>query len=266
MAEYAWKRGLADGRARDEHAARLLQERRAGVRQALHAARRPDRRARELRDRRQQRPDGGRPAERADADVIVTSTAFGELPALVSGAPRARQRDADPQLLGRRRDVLGAEEPAGDELLRGHLRVGVRRRPEPGRPEDALAKTAGRPPHGRLRPGRGHDRRRRRAIKRAKGSTNGAALATQLEKFEGVPTLGRQRQLLEAAAHVFGRQYRVIAIQNNKGKSSGSVTGEGRPEDLRRDRGDERPGGGEEARRRSGPPPSRARSRACRAL
>ena len=32
---------LADGSARDEHAARLLQERRAGVREALHAARRP---------------------------------------------------------------------------------------------------------------------------------------------------------------------------------------------------------------------------------
>ena len=60
------------------------------------------------------------------ADVIVTSTAFGELPALVSGTALARQQDADPELLGRRRDVLADQEPAGDELLRRDLRVGVR--------------------------------------------------------------------------------------------------------------------------------------------
>ena len=36
--------GLADGEPRHEHAARLLQERRPGVREALHAARRQDRR------------------------------------------------------------------------------------------------------------------------------------------------------------------------------------------------------------------------------
>ena len=47
--------GLADGRPGHEHAARLLQERRPGVRQAVHAARRQDRRPRELRDRGEQR-------------------------------------------------------------------------------------------------------------------------------------------------------------------------------------------------------------------
>ena len=65
MAEYAIRRGLADGRPRHEHAARLLQERRPGVREALHAARRQDRRPGELRDRREQRPDRGQPAEPA---------------------------------------------------------------------------------------------------------------------------------------------------------------------------------------------------------
>ena len=67
------------------------------------------------------------------ADVIVTSTAFGELPALVKGIRVAREQDADPQLVGRRRHVLGGREPAGDRLLRGHVRVGVRGRPEQGR-------------------------------------------------------------------------------------------------------------------------------------
>ena len=37
----------------------------------------------------------------AKADVIVTSTAFGELPALVGGSPDARQQDPDHQLVGR---------------------------------------------------------------------------------------------------------------------------------------------------------------------
>ena len=42
------------------------------------------------------------------ADVIVTSTAFGELPGARLGAALARQPDADPQLVGRRRHVLAA--------------------------------------------------------------------------------------------------------------------------------------------------------------
>ena len=56
--------------------------------------------------------------------MIVTSTAFGELPALVSGL----------RSLGNKTPILNSwagdgtywlhEEPAGDELLRRHLRVG----------------------------------------------------------------------------------------------------------------------------------------------
>ena len=46
MAEFAWKQGLEDGVDRHEHAARLLQERRPGVRGAVQAARRQDRRLR----------------------------------------------------------------------------------------------------------------------------------------------------------------------------------------------------------------------------
>ena len=61
------------------------------------------------------------------ADVIVTSTAFGELPALVKGI----------RSLGNKTPILNswagdgtywvAEQPAGDRLLRGHLRVRLRR-------------------------------------------------------------------------------------------------------------------------------------------
>ena len=44
MAQWAWQQGLAHGRHRHQHAARVLQGRRAGVRGPLQAARRQDRR------------------------------------------------------------------------------------------------------------------------------------------------------------------------------------------------------------------------------
>ena len=87
MAEYAWKQGWKTAALAHQHAARLLQERRAGVRGALHAARRQDRR----------RGDATRlgannvqnavtPAERRERRRDRhRRRAFGELPALVAG-------------------------------------------------------------------------------------------------------------------------------------------------------------------------------------
>ena len=62
------------------------------------------------------------------------------------------------------------------------------------------------------------------AIKRAGGSTNGAALAAQLEKFKKVPTLSGLVSFSASYHTVFGRQYRVIKIQNNKAHVVGTVT------------------------------------------
>jgi branched-chain amino acid transport system substrate-binding protein len=53
------------------------------------------------------------------------------------------------------------------------------------------------------------------AIRRAGGSTNGAALAAQLVKFHNVPTLSGLISFSPQLHTVFGRQYRVIKIQNN---------------------------------------------------
>ena len=86
MAEYAWRQGWKTASHRHEHATRLLQERRPGVRGAVQAARRQDRRLR--RATRRVRTTSSTAVSRLNgdtADVIVTSTAFGELPALVSG-------------------------------------------------------------------------------------------------------------------------------------------------------------------------------------
>ncbi|HKY23720.1 MAG TPA: ABC transporter substrate-binding protein [Gaiella sp.] len=61
------------------------------------------------------------------------------------------------------------------------------------------------------------------AIRRSRGSTNGARLAATMEKFRKVPTLSGLVSFSPSLHSVFGRQYRVIQIQNNKGKRIGSV-------------------------------------------
>jgi branched-chain amino acid transport system substrate-binding protein len=62
------------------------------------------------------------------------------------------------------------------------------------------------------------------AIKRAGGSTRGVALAAQLEKFRGVPTLSGKVSFSKQLHAVYGRQYRVVRIQNNTARVVGSVT------------------------------------------
>jgi branched-chain amino acid transport system substrate-binding protein len=61
------------------------------------------------------------------------------------------------------------------------------------------------------------------AIKRSRGSTNGVVLAATMEKFRKVPTLSGLVSFSPSLHSVFGRQYRVIQIQNNQGKRIGSV-------------------------------------------
>src|SRR3954453_7609914 len=62
------------------------------------------------------------------------------------------------------------------------------------------------------------------AIRRAKGSTKGAVLASQMEKFKKVPTISGKVSFSPKLHTVFGRQYRVIQIQNNVAKRVGMVT------------------------------------------
>ena len=61
------------------------------------------------------------------------------------------------------------------------------------------------------------------AINRAGGSTTGAALAAQLVKFHKVPTLSGLVSFSPKLHTCFGRQYRVIKIQNNKPHVVGEV-------------------------------------------
>ncbi len=61
------------------------------------------------------------------------------------------------------------------------------------------------------------------AIKRARGSTRGIALANQMEKFRKVPTISGNVSFSTRLHTVFGRRYRVIRIQNNVPKLVGTI-------------------------------------------
>ncbi len=61
------------------------------------------------------------------------------------------------------------------------------------------------------------------AIKRSGGSTTGSTLAAQMEKFKKVPTLSGLISFSPQLHTVFGRQYRVLKIQNNVPRLVGTV-------------------------------------------
>ncbi len=61
------------------------------------------------------------------------------------------------------------------------------------------------------------------ALKRTGGSTDGAALAAQMEKFKNVPTLSGLVSFSKTLHTVFGRQYRVIRVENNVPKVVGTI-------------------------------------------
>jgi len=61
------------------------------------------------------------------------------------------------------------------------------------------------------------------AIRRSGGSTTGSVLAATMEKFKGVPTLSGKVSFSPKLHTVFGRQYRVIKIQNNKPHVVGTI-------------------------------------------
>jgi hypothetical protein len=61
------------------------------------------------------------------------------------------------------------------------------------------------------------------AIKRAGGSTNGVALAAQMEKFKNVPTLSGLVSFSKSLHTVYGRAYRVMQVQNNTPKYIGLI-------------------------------------------
>jgi branched-chain amino acid transport system substrate-binding protein len=155
------------------------------------------------------------------ADVIVTSTAFGELPALVSGL----------RSLGNKTPILNSW--AGDGTYWNPKSPQVTNYyavtyasvfgddPNPAVRTLARQVKAG---TGGFVTGAAMIDGIVTAIKRSNGSTNGARLAATMEKFKKVPTLSGLVSFSTQFHSVFGRQYRVIKIHNNKARYVGAVT------------------------------------------
>ncbi len=157
----------------------------------------------------------------AKADVVVTSTSFGELPAIVSGL----------RSLGNETPILNSWAGDGTYWLPKSPQVtnyyavtfASAFGDDPSKAVNALAKAVKAGTGGFVTGAAAIDGVVI-AIKRAKGSTNGARLAAQMVKFKKVPTISGLVSFSPQLHTVFGRQYRVIEINDNEAKVVGTVT------------------------------------------
>jgi branched-chain amino acid transport system substrate-binding protein len=168
----------------------------------------------------------------AEADVVVTSTAFGELPALVSGL----------RALGDETPILNSWAGDGTYWVTDNPPVtnyyavtyasvfGDDPSEEVRELIDALTQAGAQPGTGGFLAGAGAIDGVVEAIRRADGSTEGEALASELEEFEDVETVSGNVNFSPELHSVFGREYRVIEIQRNKGRYLGAVTAKSVPE------------------------------------
>jgi branched-chain amino acid transport system substrate-binding protein len=168
----------------------------------------------------------------ANADVIVTSTAFGELPALVSGL----------RSLGNQTPILNSWAGDGtywvtkDPQVTEYYAVTYASVFGDDPNEDvkamiqALTDAGSQPGTGGFLAGAAAIDGVAEAIERADGSTEGDALAAEIEQFDGVETISGNVSFSPELHTVFGREYRVIQIENNQGKFVEGITAKVVPE------------------------------------
>jgi branched-chain amino acid transport system substrate-binding protein len=159
------------------------------------------------------------------AAVYVTSTSFGELPAFVSGL----------RSLGNKTPIINSWAGDGTYWLPKSPKVtnyyfvtyASVFGDDPSaavRSMIASMKAAGSPPGtGGFLGGADAIDGIVVAIKRAHGSLRGSTLAAQLVKFKRVPVLGSKISFSAKLHTVYGRDYRVIEINNNKAKLKGLI-------------------------------------------
>ena len=164
----------------------------------------------------------------AKADVIVTSTAFAELPALVSGL----------RSVGNETPILNSWAGDGTYWVTKNPPVteyyavtyasvfGDDPNPEVKELIQALTDAGSQPGTGGFITGAAAIDGVAEAIRRAGGTTEGAALADELEQFEDVETISGNVNFSPELHSVFGREYRVVKIDANKASYVGPVTAE----------------------------------------
>ena len=155
------------------------------------------------------------------ADVYVTSTAFAELPGFVKGL----------RSLGNRTPILnswagdGTYWTSGDPQVTDYYAVTYASvfGDDPNRAVRRLARQIKAGTGGFVQ-GPAAIEGVVTAIRRSGGSTNGSTLAAQMERFKKLPTTSGKVSFSRSLHSVFGRQYRVIKIHNNKGRVVAYVT------------------------------------------
>jgi len=168
----------------------------------------------------------------ATADVIVTATAFAELPALVSGI----------RSLGNDTPILNSWAGDGTYWVTQNPPVtnyyavtfasvfGDDPSEEVKGLIEAMTEGGSAPGTGGFVTGAAAIDGVVEAIERADGSTDGEALAAEMEQFEQVETISGNVNFSDELHTVFGREYRVIKIENNEGSYVGPVTAKVVPE------------------------------------
>src|SRR4051794_14355267 len=156
----------------------------------------------------------------AKADVYVTSTSFGELPAFVSGF----------RSVGNNTPILNSWAGDGTYWLPTSPKVTnyyavtfasvFGDDPNPALNKLAKQIQAG---TGGFLGGVSAIDGVAAAIRQAKGSTDGATLAAKMVKFHNLPTIAGTLSFSSTYHTVFGRQYRVIEINDNAAKLVGLV-------------------------------------------
>ena len=201
----------------------------------------------------------------ADADVVVTSTAFGELPALVGGL----------RSLGNTTPILNSWAgdgtywlPKGQDIDEYYLVTYASIfGDDPSKAVKnmiaSLTKAGAAPGTGGFVTGAAAIDGVVEAIRRAGGSTGGARAREGARALHEGARARRERQLLEEPAQRLRTPVPRAQDPGQQGEAGRHGSGQGHPEDLgwpRRSRSTPR-GGPED---RSGPPPCRARSPASR--
>ncbi len=168
----------------------------------------------------------------AEADVVVTATAFAELPALVSGL----------RSLGNETPILNSWAGDGtywntkDPQVTNYYAVtyasvfGDDPSDEVKELIQALTDAGAAPGTGGFVTGAAAIDGVAEAIELTGGSTDGAELAAELEQFDGVETISGDVSFSNDLHSVFGREYRVIKIEGNKASYIGPVTAKVVPE------------------------------------
>jgi len=155
------------------------------------------------------------------ADVIVTSTSFGELPGLVSGL----------RSLGNQTPIFNSWAGDGTYWVTKNPQVtnyyavtfASIAGDDPNPAVNVMAKQVKAGTGGFVTGAAAIDGIVA-AIKQAGGSTKGVVLAAKMEKFKKVPTISGKVSFSPKFHTVFGRLYRVIRIQDNTLTRVGAIT------------------------------------------